>query len=462
MPDNSNYQFAAVPGGLVDYVKDKSKSSKAYFRYLLARTIKMFQYKGLPDTIPQDILERLLQVNGCCCITEYNGDLYAFNGSLGGEQDVYYRPTIFVVSNPHLKEQFSKEVLVTDQLVNLPNAISDQAEQRGVLMRNDTEWFGLTALIGRYAALMAENAVTVRSANIMLRILALLSAPNDKIKKSAEIYLAKLEKGELGIISDSAFTEGIKMQSPPSNNGSYLTQFIELQQYYKGSFFNELGLRANYNMKREAIGQGESTLDEDAILPLCDNMLQCRKEDVQRINDLYGTNISVDFSSAWLQNRLEYSISMISQLGQGGVAHVESDENVMGQVGTSSDDMDSQVNTGGDKDDDGSRNKEAEESNSGNSEVAGGSDQEAGAPGEAEETEGTKGTDGTEGAEGAEGTEGAEDAEINNIEISEVVEEMVEVVDEAVSQLKGGEKSVPQFESFGDDSSADETDSSSD
>lgn len=456
MPDNMNYQFAAVPGGLVDYVKDKSKSSKAYFRYLLARTIKMFQYKNLPDTIPQDILERLLQVNGCCCITEYNGSLYAFNGSLGGEQDVYYRPTIFVVSNPHLSQQFSKEVLITDQLVNLPNSISDQAQQRGVLMRNDTEWFGLTALIGRYAALMAENCVTVRSADVMLRILALLSAPDDKTKKSAEIYLAKLEKGEFGIISERAFTDGIKMQSPPSNNGSYLTQFIELQQYFKGSFFNELGLRANYNMKREAIGQGESTLDEDAILPLCDNMLQCRKEDVQRINDLYNTNISVDFSSAWLQNRLEYSISMISQLGEGGVAHVGSDGDDMSQLESSGVEMDERLEAGGDKDDDNSRDQETGENNRETGQGNSVSDREtelgvqsAGESGEAEEV-------------GEEGAEGAEGAEINNIEISEVVEEMVDVVSEAVSQLEGGEKSVPQFEAFGNDSSEDETDPASD
>lgn len=448
MPDNMNYQFAAVPGALVDYVKDKSKSSKAYFRYLLARTIKMFQYKNLPDTIPQDLLERYLQVNGICCITEYNGDLYAFNGSLGGEQDVYYRPTIFVVSNPHLSKQFSKEVMITDQLVNLPDSIARQSDQRGVLMRNDTEWFGLTALIGRYASLMAENCVTVRSADIMLRILALLSAPNDKVKKSAEVYLANLEKGSLGVISDSAFTEGIKMQSPPSNNGSYLTQFIELQQYFKGSFFNELGLRANYNMKREAIGQGESTLDEDAILPLCDNMLQCRKEDVQRINDLYGTNISVDFSSAWLQNRLEYSISMISQLKESGAAHVETDDTDMGQLESTSDEMDKPDETGGDNFDDGSRSEETAESNSENSGVAGGSDQEAGAPGEAEEAGGEE--------------VGGEESKINDIEISEAVEEMTEVVEEAISQLEGGEKSVPEFGSFGDDSSEDETTSSTD
>lgn len=340
MPDNSNYQFNAVPGGLIDYVKDKSKSSKSYYRYLLSRTTKMFAYKNLPDTIPEHILERYLQVNGIACITEYNGDFYVFNGSLGGEQDVYYRPSLFIIANPHLKDEFSKTVLVTDQLVNLPNSISSQADQKGVLVRNDTEWIGLTPLIGRYASLMAENVLTVRSADIMLRILALLSAPNDKTQKSAEVYLAKLEKGELGVIADSAFTEGIKMQSPPSNNGSYLTQFIELQQYFKGSFFNELGLRANYNMKREAIGEGESSLDNDAILPLCDNMLQCRKEDMARVNDMYGLNISVDFSSAWLRNNIEYSISMASQLAEIGIGAQDNVDPRLGQDGSGLDQVD--------------------------------------------------------------------------------------------------------------------------
>lgn len=385
MPDNSNYQFNQVPGGLIEYVKDKSKSSKSYFRYLLARTTKMFSYKNLPDTIPEHILERYLQVNGIACITEYNGDLYVFNGSLGGEQDVYYRPSLFIIANPHLKQEFSKTVLVTDQQVNLPESVEMQADQKGVLLRNDSEWIGLTPMLGRYASLMAENVLTVRSADIMLRILALLSAPNDKTQKSAEIYLAKLEKGELGVIADSAFTDGIKMQSPPSNNGSYLTQFIELQQYYKGSFFNELGLRANYNMKREAIGEGESSLDNDAILPLCDNMLQCRKEDIQKVNDLYGLNISVDFSSAWLRNNIEYSISMASQLaeigiGNMGAANVDpglgQDGSGLDQVGAKSEEDGKDGKDGYDeKGDDVDESGDAEEKSSG-SDAANGRDAE--------------------------------------------------------------------------------------
>lgn len=316
MPDNSNYQFRAVPLNLVDYVTKKQKSSKYYFRYLLDRTIMMFKYKNLPDTIDQNVLERYLQVNGTACITRANnGNLYVFGGTWGGEQDVYYRPTKYVIANPHVSqlthETFTKEC-----------TIFGDEEHDGVLLRNDTEWASLTPLIGRYAVLMCENCLTVRTADIMLRIIALLSAGTDKAKKSADAYIKKLENGELSVIGDSAFMETLKLQSPPSNNGSYLTQFIELQQYLKGSFFNELGLRANYNMKREAIGQGESTLDADSILPLCDNMLSCRKEDIAKVNSLFGTDIEVDFSSAWLENRIENSIAIVSQLTEAGMGDV--------------------------------------------------------------------------------------------------------------------------------------------
>ena len=335
MPDNSNYQFGQVPINLLDFVKSKPKSSKSYFEYLLARTIKMFEYKNLPDTIDADILERYLQVNGVCCVTKYHDKLFAFNGSLGGEQDVYYRPSLFVVSNPHLDNTFSKNVVITSQLEDYTNPPT--GSQPGVLLRNDTEWYGLTPLIARYAVLMAENCLTVRSADVMLRIIALITAKTDKSLKSAQDYLRRLENGEFGVIGDSAFTENaINMQSPPSNNGSYLTQFIELQQYLKGSFFGELGLRANYNMKREAIGAGESTLDEDAILPLCDNMLTCRRQDVEKINNLYGTEISVDFSSAWLRNHIENNITLLAQLQEAGIATVstssDSDDTSASQI----------------------------------------------------------------------------------------------------------------------------------
>ena len=326
----AGYKHLEIPGNFERYVKDKKQSANAYYRYFLTRLTRMFEYKGLPDTIPHQIMDRYLFINGIALITEVNGKLYCFYGNAGGEQDVYYRPSQFIVSNPHLHtadgKLFSANIPIFevdapgpgsgDKSTNSMGQPIDSTSDKGVLLRNDTEWMGLNPLLSRYAYLMAENVLTLRTADVMLRILAMLTAPSDKERAAALEYLRSIEDGKLGVIGESPFFDGVKMQSPPSNNGSYLTQFIELQQYYKGSFFNELGLSANYNMKREAIGTGESTLDTDALLPLCDDMLLCRRQDLQKVNDMYGTHIEVSFSSAWLENEIERKAEIFA-LGNG-------------------------------------------------------------------------------------------------------------------------------------------------
>ena len=311
MANNPNYHFLEIPQNIVSYITDKSKSSKAYFKYLLSRTQMMFKYTNLPETIDPILLERMLQINGVACITKAPNDdesskLYAFSGSFGGELDIYYRPTKFVVANPHIgKEGFSKEVIV-----------NGTEPHTGVILYNDSEWQGLTPLIARYASLMTENVLTTRIADIMLRKMDIIISGTDKAKKSADLFLKQLEDGKLASLSDSTFFESIRTLPVSNYNGSYLIQFIELQQYLKGSFYNELGLRANYNMKREAIGEGESTLDADSVLPLCENMLNSRRKCIALVNQLFDTNISVDYNSAWLENHIDSYLSIYNKIAE--------------------------------------------------------------------------------------------------------------------------------------------------
>ena len=307
----AQYKHLEIPGNFERFVKDKKQSANAYYRYFLARVTRMFEYKNLPDTIPHQILDRYLFNNGVALITKVRDKLYCFYGNAGGPQDVYYRPCQFIVANPHIigdnGEQFSANITIFEN-----ERYPELGQPTGVLMRNDTEWLGLAPMLSRYSYLMAENTLTLRTADVMLRIVALLTAPSDKERLAALEYLKAIENGNLSVIGESAFFDGVKLQSPPSNNGSYLTQFIEYQQYLKGSFYNEIGLSANYNMKREAIGKGESTLDEDALLPLCDDMLLCRRQDLEKVNEMFGTNIEVSFSSAWLENQIETMSSLTS------------------------------------------------------------------------------------------------------------------------------------------------------
>lgn len=266
----------------IDIIKDKKRAAKNEATYMLMRLQEMFEYEGLPGTIPKDYLEYYRMINGQCFITEVNGSLYALCGNPGGEPDPYYRPTIYVVANPALR--FSAEL----------DIVKD-----GCLMRNDWGWFGLAPMLSKYSVMLAENFLTIRTADVILRAMALISAPDDKTFQAAQLFLKKLEQGELGAIGESPFFEGIRLQSPPSNNGSYLTQFIELQQYLRGALFQELGIDALSNMKRESLSEGETHLNEGTLLPLVDHMLRVREEDNERLNAMYGLNVKVRLSSAW-------------------------------------------------------------------------------------------------------------------------------------------------------------------
>ena len=94
-----------------------------------------------------------------------------------------------------------------------------------------------------------------------------------------------------------------------------MIQFIELQQYLKGSMYNELGINANFNMKREALSGQEVALNDDALMPLIDDMLKQRRAMCDELNRMFGLEVSVDYGSTWHSNVLEKQLVSETELG---------------------------------------------------------------------------------------------------------------------------------------------------
>lgn len=288
------------------YCSDKAKVFENYCKYTFTRTQSMFTYEGLPDTIPVQWLESYLQRNGSCCIAEHEGKLYALLGNAGGELDEYYQPTIYTVANPALN--LSKSYKIGEDCV---------------YCRNDFDAVGLVPLVSRYCGLMTENLLTVRITDINMRMMNLLSAPDDNTLQSTKQYLKDLEDGKLGVVGETPFFEGLKLQSKGVGNGDYMIQFIELQQYLKGSMYNELGINANFNMKREALSGQEVALNDDALMPLIDDMLKQRRAMCDELNQMFGLNVSVDYGSTWHSNVVEKQLISEEELGANGAESEE-------------------------------------------------------------------------------------------------------------------------------------------
>ena len=270
-------------------LKDKDALTWFHFNMALIKTLSMFEYENLPKEIPVRELEKIIQLNGFALMKKVDNKFYAFYGGLGGRPNEYYQPTEFIVANPYLKYY----------------EVVDIQKEEGVLCWNDYSHMGLTPMIQRYAELMAECDITLRFGLINARILSILYSNNDTVKDSAQAFLNDVEDGKkLGVVMGEEWKDDngdFNVSDYKKANGSDLKAVMELQQYLKASFFNDIGLQANYNMKREAINDSEAGMNEESLKPFVDNMLLSRQEAWDKFNAKYGENVKVKLSSSWVR-----------------------------------------------------------------------------------------------------------------------------------------------------------------
>ena len=284
--DAYTYGYLATGAHPVD-LRDKTLCIQYYVRKWLGEIQSMLAFEGLPDSIPERDLIRLLQVNGFAVLPDPKklpDELpRAFYAGLGGEPDPYYMPTLAVVSNPALNLSETYEL-----------------HKDAVLVRHDSYLTGLIPLLNHYATLTVESDLSIYLATILARAPVHISAQGDRSKASADQYLKELEKGNLGAIFESGFLDGIKATpGSASQSNQSLTNLIELRQYLKASRWNDVGLNANYNMKRESINEAEAQMNNDALTPWVDDVVRSIQSGLDEFTELFGYNISVKLSGAW-------------------------------------------------------------------------------------------------------------------------------------------------------------------
>lgn len=261
--------------------QDKTKNINTYVFNYLNKTNSMFKYHNLPKTIPADTLESFLQRNGYVCIAKYENTLYAFVGGLGGELDVYYQPTICTVANPALN--INKDFVI---------------DKDCIIMKNDTNLQGLLPIILRYSSMLVENDISMVLATYNTRIQKIVSASDDNTIASAKEYLSQIVSGKQGIIADNAFLKSLDVKDSSTDN-KIIEELIKQNQYLKSSMLNEIGLQANTNLKKERLVSAEIESNSESLYPIVDDMLKCRKNALEKVNKMFGTNIEVEFNSSW-------------------------------------------------------------------------------------------------------------------------------------------------------------------
>lgn len=281
------------------YDKMKAKRKKDFeeslhFNNLYNARISMFEYKGLPDTLKPEVIEGIYVTEGSCGVGLIDGKLYTGTGGYCGNV-VNFIPEEYQITNVGVGELRGK--VGTDIVVG---------------------WNNLTATpdlnLLQYASIFTEIDVSERLNVLFARLLRIPKVKDNKERKAVEDAITDLLDGRVTAVT-SPNVLGEILEGVQENN-----KFLDLADDTKIDKLQYLNQYRDNVLKRfyTLYGQGmqntaklaQQTTDElhgndgvSMILPLA--MLKKRKEWVEEINKVFGTNITVDFSEAWKVSEAE-------------------------------------------------------------------------------------------------------------------------------------------------------------
>ena len=258
---------------------DKNKINSYISDYLLNNALSIFKYDGLPDNVKAVDLEKNLLRFGKILFAKWHDEFYIFSYSDTGKQNYLGEYTNYQVNNPYIN---CNEVFTDDNAVRIFNTDTHEP---------------LINLMGMYSELLTESYITLNMADINSRIPFFISARDNATKASAEIFVKQILDGKQGVIAEQPLFESLKIN--PLTDHENISQIVELNKFFYSDYFQKIGLTNLYNNVHDRISATETEFTATSIYPYVDNMKRNRDTAVEKINSMFGLNVSVEFSSSW-------------------------------------------------------------------------------------------------------------------------------------------------------------------
>lgn len=261
--------------------KNNGTFSQAYDFWsnnLLERAMHLFIYEGLPTDIPKYEIDLILLTNGTSFYTDkYKKIPSVFSGHMTGNPTQYY----------DIKESYAVNSPVYSEVLKIG--------KDGIMLRNNSLRTSILPLIHRYATLLAHCEITLVWTLINGRDASgiPIASTEDQIR-AIENYRNTLFNGKIGSILDPAFS-GVKFISAPTNTAISVKDLFELRRDLLYGYYNDIGIKTN-NPKKGNMIEAEATSNDVMVLFNLSDMLECRKEDFDKVNELYGLNITVSLN----------------------------------------------------------------------------------------------------------------------------------------------------------------------
>ena len=268
----------------------RASTLKKYQMLYLNVMLSMFRYDNLPDGLTPREIERNLNEFGVACVVKYKDMLYVGCPALSAPLDQYgYGTTIWTTTGNG-------------------DALTAIEGDTGALIWNNSTRTPNYDIIDT-SLIMTDIDTSINTLIFNARAHKLPVAKNSKIKEVIDTALSNTINGgrSYTIVNDSSFIDEVngKDLSIPTLE---LTdpQLMDSVQYLSKLHDDILRRKATmYGHALNTTGKlAQQSKDEindyDSIsMIIPEDMLECRRKGVEKINKVFGCNITVDYSLPW-------------------------------------------------------------------------------------------------------------------------------------------------------------------
>ena len=258
---------------------------KYWSQILLERAMRLFVWKNTGD-IPAKEIEFALMLNGSCGFTDkYKKTLSAFQGQWCGKPTQYY----------DIYEDYSVYSPVYSAILKVGKNIE--------VIDNNACRTSVLPLINRYAIMLSHTEVSFVNTLINGRDSGGIPIASTAAQKTAiESYRNSLCNGKVMSILDPCFS-GVEFKGVNKNTTLQITDLVEVRANLLNSFYEDLGVKTSKEKKGNMIVEEVRANDAMLMLNLSD-MLYHRQLGCEKVNKLFGVNISVDISEELKYNEV--------------------------------------------------------------------------------------------------------------------------------------------------------------
>lgn len=296
----TNWQARAGRGGVADF----KILYDWYFKWLTGKVISLFivsdeEPSERTNSIDWDYFKMNLILDGQICITDFKEKLYACIGNRGGAPNEYYLPSRFIIANPVLG---SKEVRIGEDGVVIYNTKIDKYAWTGT---GAIFSGGLYDYISQTATILADNIISINCVQVNARVSTFFTADSESQALAGEAILKKMYAGKPYQILVSDLIEKLKVNPVNASAAAQnVTELIELNNFIISSFFQNIGIRANNNMKRERLVTDEVEAQNDYLEINVLEFLAPWQDGLDEVNKMYGTSFKVRLNPVLLNELL--------------------------------------------------------------------------------------------------------------------------------------------------------------